>query len=92
MLNKTCRLCTNCELLVAHNDEIEPLIAASEHGSRGSRTELFVLGTAERRVWRGGRGGRITLGEVREQMASFKEYLRVDFPSGGWHRAGTVAV
>jgi len=29
VLRKTCRLCVKCELLIVHQAEIEPLIAAS---------------------------------------------------------------
>lgn len=87
ILNKTCRLCGACEMLIAHDADIARLLAASGFAAEGETPSFFVLGTVARPAWRAGLAGGATLGEVRARMADFKEYMRVDFTPGGWYPA-----
>jgi hypothetical protein len=41
-------------------------------------SEYVVLGTIDRRTWRQGVVGHAQLAEIREHMADFKTYLRVE--------------
>ena len=85
-LGKTCRYCAHCELIIAHQDELEAQLAHSfstlAPGMIGN--EYLVLGTVEKRVWQRGlqqRGG--TLDEMLEYVADFKQTLDLAI-EGGW--------
>lgn len=87
MLGKTCRLCVVCEVLIAHEQEVTPLLMASV-AALNAPPHYVVLGTVETRVWRSGMARGVTLDEVKESMADFKEYLRIEVTPGGWFRDG----
>src|SRR4051794_15236027 len=52
-LNKTCRYCPTCDLLIAHQDEIEGVVAPflGERAAELTEDDYFVLGTVERKAW-----------------------------------------
>jgi len=90
ILGKNCRYCTPCELIMAHQDELEAELARSpahfvpgtpEHG-------YLVLGTVERKVWRKGlTGSGNPLDEVLEHTADFKKHFDLHYEPGGWYPA-----
>jgi len=55
VLGYTCRYCPDCDLLIAHQDQIEALIAnvSAESGSLIGK-DYLVMGTVERKAWREG--------------------------------------
>ena len=83
ILQKTCRVCPDCDLLIAHDAEIAASIAASGFDLVAGKSGYVVLGTVERRIWRAGLAVGVDLGEVRRHMADFKAYMRVDFTPAG---------
>ena len=89
LLGKTCRLCLGCETLVAHQADLDELIGVAVGGSASPK--YVVLGTVDRRVWRRGLEGRVSLDEAVQHMADFKTYLRVDFTPAGWYRKSETA-
>lgn len=87
-LGKTCRLCVVCEVLIAHEQEVTPLLVASGAATSSAAPNYVVLGTVAARVWRSGIARGVSLEGVRESRADFKQYLRVDVIPGGWCRDG----
>src|SRR5262249_20581193 len=65
-LNKTCRFCPGCEILIAHQDELEAKLAIAfpEEQPRAERDDFFVIGTIDRADWKKG----FTLGELTEKV------------------------
>jgi hypothetical protein len=84
LLNKSCRLCLLCETLIVHQAELEHVIAAA---GLGAGREYVVLGTIDRRTWRRGFAGEAQLADIREHMADFKNYLKVDVIPAHWERS-----
>jgi len=84
VLGKTCRLCTGCEVLIAHQAEIEQLLSALL-GRAVDAQKFVVLGTVERPVWRRSLTHPASFDAVKKHMADFKAYLRVDFTPAGWY-------
>lgn len=84
-LNKTCRYCPDCDLLIAHQDEIEGLLAAifrqRDPGALGN--DYLVLGTVERAAWRKGVNDRLVLDELRDNLHDFKAVHTVQ--PAGWY-------
>lgn len=87
VLRKTCRLCVNCELMIAHQDEIEPLIAASVDQAARKKPKYLVLGTVDWPLWRRGLSSALAIDELVQHMADFKAYMNLEHTPGGWHRS-----
>jgi hypothetical protein len=89
-LGKTCRYCSRCELIIAHQDELDAEMAQSlvklAPGAVGR--EYVVLGTVDQKVWQRGLGGEgQPLGEALEHIAEFKKVLQLEVDPGGWRPA-----
>jgi hypothetical protein len=85
LLRKACRLCLVCEMLIAHEAEMDRLID-SLRTDQADRPAYLVLGTLDARTWREGMAGRVTIAAVRDNMADFKTYMRVDITPRHWAR------
>jgi hypothetical protein len=86
LLNKSCRLCVICETLVVHQAELEDVVTAAGMGAV-KEGEYLVLGTIDRRTWRRGLVGDARLVDVRQHMADFKKYLKVEVTPAHWERS-----
>ena len=59
VLGKTCRYCTPCELIIAHQDELEGELAINKAQLPENvlGRDYFVLGTMDKEVWKQGLRG-----------------------------------
>jgi len=77
LLRKTCRLCVACEMLIAHefelNAEVQQVSARSDVDA-----EYLVLGTLGSETWRAGMIEGISIEQVKHDMADFVAYTRVE--------------
>jgi len=85
-LGKTCRYCSPCELIVAHQDELEDeLVHIFE--SRAPEVignQYVVFGTVEKQTWKKSLGGvEDELTRSLEHAADFKKVLGLKM-EGGW--------
>jgi len=87
VLRKTCRLCVKCELVIVHQAEIEPLIAASVGQAAVTPPRYLVAGAVNPRVWRRGLSAGVMMDELIQHMADFKAYMDVEYWPGGWYRS-----
>jgi MinD superfamily P-loop ATPase len=85
ILRKTCRLCLNCEMVIAHQAEIESAIKASAGQATAATPDYLVLGTADPQVWRQGLSGDVNIKELVRNMADFKAHLQIKYTPGGWY-------
>ena len=86
-LNKTCRYCPACDLLIAHQDEVEALLAAffSQHEPKVIGNEYLVIGTLDRPDWQRGTQSPMPIREMVEHLHDFKAVVRFELV-GGWQR------
>ena len=89
-LGKTCRYCSRCELIMAHQDELEAQLAYSfsQIAPDVIGTPYLVLGTVDKKVWQeglAGDGGK--LAEMLQHVADFKRVLKLVVEPGGWYPA-----
>jgi uncharacterized C2H2 Zn-finger protein len=86
-LNKTCRYCPRCDLLIAHQDEIEGFLAAFFGASNLEvmGNDYLVVGTQDRADWRRGVRSSLTTQEMLDSLHDFIEYVTFDVPRG-WVR------
>lgn len=86
VLRKTCRLCVACDMVILHQDELEPLIETRLRNAKSSSRPLdyLVLGTVDSHVWRRGLAGGVTFEEMLRSMADFKRYLQIEQTGRRW--------
>jgi hypothetical protein len=84
-LGKTCRYCTPCEFIIAHQHEIEDEIAIFRANHPGHATgEWFVLGTVERDVWETSLRAQVTLDVLREHTSDIRYPMILHDPRPRW--------
>ena len=78
-LNKTCRYCPTCDLLIAHRDEVEALLVAifEEREPEMIGNDYLVIGTLERPEWKRGVKEPLAIGEMVGSLHDFKEVLEL---------------
>jgi hypothetical protein len=88
-LGKTCRYCSLCELIVAHQDELEHELAGTFERVAPDviGNQYMVLGTVDKKWWKEGLNSvRDLSGDALEHLADFKKVLGLD--PGGWRPPG----
>jgi hypothetical protein len=85
-LGKTCRYCTPCELIIAHQDELEQELTLSFSRIKPEviGQPYLVIGTIDKKVWKRGLKERPTFEETRKNTADFKKVLDLVVEPGGW--------
>lgn len=91
LLNKTCRLCLLCETLIVDRGELERVIIGAGFGAAVDAQDYVVMGTIDRHTWRRGLAGAVPQLDIREHMADFKKYLKVDVVPAHWERSNETA-
>lgn len=88
-LGKTCRFCPKCELIIAHQDEIESLLAAmfQQRDPSVIGNDYLVMGTVDQRAWREGLRQPKLIAEMLPFAADFKGYRTIHQEPGGWFPA-----
>jgi Zn-finger nucleic acid-binding protein len=87
-LNKTCRYCPRCDLLIAHRDELEAWLAAAafrEHRPEIVGNDYLVLGTEDRADWLTGVRTTRSPQEAFECLHDFRDVVRFT-PPQRWAR------
>jgi hypothetical protein len=85
MLNKVCRYCPACDLLIAHQDQIEAMLAAlfTRQNPDAIGNDYLVLGTVERADWRRGTTTSLSIQDVLHQLHDFEQVLVFE-PAPSW--------
>ncbi len=88
VLNKTCRYCTRCELIITKKSDVESLMAAAFEQRRPEivGNEYFIFGVLERKDWQQSNKGKLSQVDVVERVIPFKEVLNFEIIPGGWYR------
>jgi hypothetical protein len=78
-VNKTCCYCPDCDLLIAHRDEVEAQLAALFEGRNPELigNDYLVIGTLDPDVWERGRQTPLTIPEMMENLHDFEAVLRI---------------
>ena len=92
ILNKHCRYCPNCDLMIVHQDELEHWLAVScqERKPEIIGNDYFVLGTVDKATWRKQKKESIPMGELTAYLHDFKEYLQISSSPGRWYPENDV--
>ena len=87
LLNKQCRYCARCDLIIARKSELESLMAATFEQSKPQiiGNGYLVMGVAERKDWRESKKSEMSEGETIERMLVFKDVLNFEPVRCGWY-------
>ena len=87
MLNKTCRYCPNCDLLIAHQDEIEDILSRlfTTLNPELVGNDYLVIGTVERATWKRSMQSQLPNQVTIDALHDFKEVVSFE-PAWGWRR------
>ncbi len=79
-INKTCRYCPTCDLLIAHKNEIEQQLAwlFANRDPTLIGNDYLVIGTQDRADWRRGMKTPLTIQEMLHSLHDFEEVLRFE--------------
>jgi hypothetical protein len=91
-LNYTCRYCPTCDLLIAHQDEIEHLLATlfEKHAPDAVGNEYLMLGTFDHDYWKQGTKTPHVAQDLFDNLHDFKQVLTFQ-PAGGWVEKGKLS-
>jgi hypothetical protein len=83
-LNKTCRYCPGCDLLIVHQDELEALLTAffTEHNPAVIGNDYLALGTLDRADWQRGTQAPLSIQAMVEHLHDFKAVVRFELVGG----------
>ena len=84
-LNKTCKYCPTCDLLLAHQDEIEWLLAqaAADRGRQPpTADEYLIVGTMDRPDWKAGMENALPPRQLLDHVYDFREVVTVTLDYG----------
>lgn len=85
-INKHCRYCPKCDLLIVHQDELEHMLALTYEKRQPEiiGNEYLVLGTLEPSSWRKRDKEPLLMENMLDHVHSFKEWLDVKYTPASW--------
>ena len=89
-LGKTCRYCSHCELIMAHQDELEAELANAflRIAPEVIGNAYTVLGTMDKKVWQQQVGGKgLPPEETLRHIAEFRKEYVLEYEPGGRYPA-----
>ena len=86
-LNKSCRYCPECDLIIVKQAELEGFLAAicEQHAPALVGHEYFVYGTMDRKDWKLGQLGKLNEQEAIERAYPFKNVWEFEVRPAGWY-------
>ncbi len=89
-LGLTCRYCTPCEFIIAHQHELELQLAIFHAQHRDVRVDdFFAVGTVDRKTWKQSceQPGAQSLEELREHTSDIRDRRVLTYPKRIWMKA-----
>jgi hypothetical protein len=88
LLNKKCKYCTECDLVIAKQSEVEALMAAAfeKRTPELLGNEYVVAGVMDRKDWKDGKNGVIDSAQTVDRVYIFKDLLSFEPSLPGWYK------
>lgn len=85
-INKHCRYCPHCDILIAHQDELENMLALTfeKHAPKLIGNEYLVLGTLEPAAWRKREKRGVLVAGLPDNVHDFKKRLELEYIPSHW--------
>lgn len=88
ILGKTCKYCSRCELIVAHQHEVEANLTMlfQQIAPECVGKDYMVMGTVERKFWKQETlENTAAIGETLHHMADFRKVYDLHIQPAGWY-------
>ena len=87
LLNKKCRYCVNCDLIIAKQSEVESLmiICLEKVNPDVIGNDYLAMGVVDSKGWKEGNNGKLDSAETLDRAYFFKDLLKFDLVPGGWY-------
>jgi len=88
-INKHCRYCPHCDILIAHQDELENMLAITfeKHSPKLIGNDYLVIGTLEPAAWRKREKRGVLVASLPDNVHDFKERLELEYIPSHWGSA-----
>jgi len=88
VLNKKCKYCVKCDLIISKQSELEHLmvIACEKNELQIIGNDYVVVGTAEKADWREFSKTKPSNDEVLDKVYIFKDVKNFELSPGGWEK------
>ena len=86
-LNKSCRYCPKCDLIIVKQADLEGLLIAicEQNAPEIIGNEYFVFGTMDRKDWKNGQTGKMSRQEAIKRSYPFKDVWKFEVSPAGWY-------
>ncbi|WP_234017295.1 hypothetical protein [Nostoc sp. 'Lobaria pulmonaria (5183) cyanobiont'] len=87
LLNKQCKYCPSCDLIIAKKQEIEPLMAATfvQTNPQIVGNNYVVMGTVDKKDWKEGDKNLLSPSEMIGRIYVFKDVWNFEVIPAGWY-------
>ena len=87
LLNKQCKYCPSCDLIIAKKQEIEPLMAATfvQTNPQLVGNNYVVMGTVDKKDWKEGDKNLLSPSEIIGRIYVFKDVWNFEVIPAGWY-------
>lgn len=85
VINKTCKYCPNCDLLIVKKQEIKKLIKMFLGKIILREKDYYVVGTQDKKVWRKGMNMNYDQKEQFSGITLFKSIWNFEVQPAGWY-------
>ena len=89
LLNKKCKYCPSCDLIIVKKQELESLMTAGiiQSNPEVIGNDYLVMGTVDRKDWREGTKNSLPPSEIINCMYVFKDIWDFEVIPAGWYPA-----
>jgi lipoate synthase len=89
ILNKQCKYCPYCDLIIAKQKELESLMAMAMIQSNPDivGNKYLVMGTVDRNDWKEGSQDKLSPADIVKRMYVFKDVWNFEVIPAGWYPA-----
>jgi hypothetical protein len=91
IFGKSSKYCSNCELIIVHQHELEAELAYAFSKIKPEiiGNDYLVIGTVDKKIWQQGvKGNSPDLQETLKHASDFKKYYDFKVEPAGWYFAG----
>lgn len=87
LLNKQCKYCANCDLIIAKKQEIESLMAFGFNSTNPQivGNDYLVMGTIDRKDWQANNQDSVPPSEIIKGMFIFQDEWNFEVIPAGWY-------
>lgn len=89
ILNKQCKYCERCDLIIAKKQELESLMTAGfiQSNPKIIGNDYMVMGTVDRKDWKEGNQNAIAPSEMLDRVYVFQDIWDFEVIPAGWYRS-----